>query len=225
MSAVEFKEWPKIPRLSSPFVVTEKIDGTNSAVVIEREPFGWELDLYDPRTVAVISDEAQDSDFYVYAQSRTRFITPAQDNHGFARWVKDNAEALVASLGVGTHFGEWWGNGIQRGYGLGKGDKRFSLFNVKRWNPFDTYDELYAAQTVDTPIFENLLSLSVVPILTWKDSDTPMTEMADLTHSCLLSLKAFGSLAARGYMNPEGVVLYHTRGGQVFKDFVEGNVK
>ena len=31
----------------------------------------------------------------------------------------------------GRHFGEWWGSGIQRGYGLD--EKTFSLFNAYRW--------------------------------------------------------------------------------------------
>ena len=35
-------------------------------------------------------------------------------------------------LGVGQHFGEWWGFGIQRGYGLH--ERRFSLFNTGRWS-------------------------------------------------------------------------------------------
>ena len=52
------------------------------------------------------------------------------DNHGFARWVSENAEELL-KLGEGRHYGEWHGKGIQRGYGLE--EKRFSLFNVTRW--------------------------------------------------------------------------------------------
>jgi hypothetical protein len=66
------------------------------------------------------------------AGSRSQYITPERDNHGFARWVQDDADELWA-LGEGRHFGEWWGSGIQRGYGLQKGEKRFSLFNVARW--------------------------------------------------------------------------------------------
>jgi hypothetical protein len=37
----------------------------------------------------------------------------------------------LLTLGPGRHFGEWWGAGIQRRYGLT--EKRFSLFNVTRW--------------------------------------------------------------------------------------------
>lgn len=105
-SVVEFKPWPKIARLNRDIIITEKIDGTNSAVGI--------LD-----------------DGTVYAQSRKRIITPDDDNFGFAGWVAENAETLTADLGPGLHFGEWWGRGVQRGYQLA--ERRFSLFNTARY--------------------------------------------------------------------------------------------
>ena len=94
---IQFESFPKLHRFTGPIVISEKIDGTNACVVIE-------------------GDE-------IAAQSRTRIITPEKDNHGFARWVYANKEALIAVLGDGRHYGEWWGNGIQRGYGLK--EKRF----------------------------------------------------------------------------------------------------
>ncbi|MCJ7726507.1 MAG: hypothetical protein MUP76_09000, partial [Acidimicrobiia bacterium] len=50
----------------------------------------------------------------------SRWITPEVDNYGFARWVKDHEEELRTGLGAGLHFGEWWGQGIQRRYGQGR---------------------------------------------------------------------------------------------------------
>ncbi|HLE80817.1 MAG TPA: RNA ligase family protein, partial [Dehalococcoidia bacterium] len=100
----DFQEFGKIYRLSRDCIITEKIDGTNAQVVV----------LEDGR---------------VLAGSRNRWITPEADNFGFARWVKEHEEEL-RSLGPGRHYGEWWGSGIQRGYGLK--EKRFSLFNVSR---------------------------------------------------------------------------------------------
>lgn len=32
---MEFKEFPKIPRLNREFTITEKIDGTNGCIVVE----------------------------------------------------------------------------------------------------------------------------------------------------------------------------------------------
>ena len=106
--SLEFKAWPKIPRLSNEkYFITEKIDGTNAAVIIT-------------------------ADGKIGAQSRNRLITPDDDNYGFAKWVQDNKEELL-TMGKGHHYGEWWGLGIQRGYNQDR--KRFSLFNTARWNP------------------------------------------------------------------------------------------
>ncbi len=104
---MEFVGWPKTPRLFRDVTITEKIDGTNAAVIV------------DGGTV-------------VAAQSRKRIITPDSDNHGFARWAYTHADQLGELLGPGHHFGEWWGSGIQRGYRLNH--KRFSLFNTQKWD-------------------------------------------------------------------------------------------
>jgi hypothetical protein len=91
-------------------IVTEKLDGTNAQVHI--------------------TDDGR-----IFAGSRNRWITPDADNFGFARWVAEHEEELRA-LGPGSHYGEWWGSGIQRRYGLD--EKRFSLFNVGRWTRAST---------------------------------------------------------------------------------------
>lgn len=176
----EFKEWPKIARLYRPMVVTEKIDGTNAAI-------------------GILEDGT------IYTQSRTQFITPDNDNHGYARWVQDNTESLISDLGEGLHYGEWWGSGINRGYGLPKGEKRFSLFNTKRWT------------VNDEPIAFTTPGLTVVPIIGHGIFGT------DHVNECLLLLKLTGSLAAEGYMRPEGVVAYHTAANAMFKSTIEGD--
>ena len=104
---MEFVEFKKIPRLSRECIVTEKIDGTNGVICI-----------------------TETGEFLI--GSRTRWIDEHTDNHGFFKWATDNKNELL-KLGVGTHYGEWWGSGIQRGYNLPKGEKRFSLFNTVRW--------------------------------------------------------------------------------------------
>lgn len=109
-----FEAFPKIPRLSKPIVVTEKIDGTNAAIVVRERD--------------------------IYAQSRKRIITPDDDNFGFAAWVAEHADELGGFLGEGRHFGEWWGSGIQRGYDLE--ERRFSLFNTGRWPRWYVQEEL-----------------------------------------------------------------------------------
>ena len=96
---MDFKEFPKMPRLSREIIVTEKIDGTNAQVAVV------ELDGYSAPGAVWEGDGLA-----IYAGSRTRWITPEADNFGFAAWVRDNAEEL-ATLGPGNHFGEWWGEG------------------------------------------------------------------------------------------------------------------
>jgi len=168
---MEFIEFKKIARLSREVIVTEKIDGTNGQIYI-----------------------GDDGEFLV--GSRSRWITPENDNHGFARWALEHKEELM-QLGPGRHFGEWWGSGIQRGYGLPKGEKRFSLFNVLRWG--ESRPEC----------------CHVVPVLYTGNFDTSrVVETMNL-------LAYSGSAAAPGFMKPEGVVVYHIAGNIMFKKTLE----
>jgi len=167
-----FAGFPKIPRLSRPCVVTEKIDGTNAQIYI--------------------TEECQ-----IYAGSRNRWLTLYKDNYSFCRWVEDHREELL-QLGPGRHFGEWWGQDINRGYDLT--ERRFSLFNVGRWD-------------VDTP---PPTCCTTVPILgRFEDfSKVVWDEIMD-------EIAVWGSLAAPGYRQPEGIVVYHTAGNVLFKKTFE----
>ena len=62
MSTPQYVAFPKIPRLNREVVFSEKIDGTNACV-------------------GIVDD-------VVFAQSRSRVITPGDDNFGFAAWVE-----------------------------------------------------------------------------------------------------------------------------------------
>jgi hypothetical protein len=139
----------------------------------------------------------------VSAQSRKRIITPGKttDNYGFAGWVYGNAEHLVRLLGEGLHYGEWWGRGIQRGYGLD--ERRFSLFNTHRF--------------ATTHALVGDVWLSRVPVL----YQGPFSEEA-VTNE-LRDLRTKGSLAAPGFMDPEGVCVYHSAVGKVFKVTLDNN--
>lgn len=168
-----FVEFPKIARLSRECIVTEKIDGTNASVFI-----------------------GDDGEFLT--GSRTRWITPQDDNFGFSKWAHDHKEELM-KLGPGTHFGEWWGSGIQRGYGLVKGDKRFSLFNVTRWEDASSRPAC----------------CHVVPELARARFHSRIIELA------MEMLIEKGSLAAPGFMKPEGIVVFHTAGNVGFKKTID----
>lgn len=170
----EFAEFSKISRFSREVIVTEKIDGTNAQIFISE---GLEV---------------------MRAGSRTRWIYPGDDNFGFAAWVEAHKEEL-RNLGPGRHFGEWWGSGIQRGYGLKNGERKFSLFNVTR---FESEESKPAC-------------CGVVPVL-WRGN------MDQLDVSAIMgSLKDGGSKAMPGFMKPEGIVIFHTAGGYLFKKTFE----
>lgn len=173
---MDFIPFPKLSRLSRDVIITEKLDGTNAAVIVEVDPDGF---------LRVVG-----------AQSRTRLITPDDDNYGFARWVHENAEEL-AKLGPGTHFGEWWGRGIQRNYA--RPGRTFSLFNVSRWGNI-------AARPA---------CCDVVPTL----YVGPLEEYGVLkgVKESLNLLRDNGSQAAPGFMDPEGIVVFHTAAGVMFK--------
>lgn len=198
MGSTEFEGWPKTPHWFRDIVVTEKIDGTNGAINIV--PFS-DIDIFtQDHTVGKIVSDGEMA-YYVMAQSRKRYVTPADDNAGFGKWVWENADSLLADLGPGRHFGEWWGLGIQRNYGLDH--KRFSLFNTAKW--------LMPSASFKTP------NLGVVPI---------MYEGPNLDWQiewCMDSLWMGGSWAVSGFFNPEGIVIYHTAGNKVFKVLLEGD--
>ncbi len=167
-------------RLSRECFITEKIDGTNAQITI-----------------------TEDGQFLT--GSRTRWIVPGNDNYGFAAWAHANKEVLM-QLGVGRHFGEWWGQGIQRNYG--QTTKRFSLFNASRWGFLSTV----------SPEQNPLAGLvSVVPTLYVGDFTTQAAE------DCLDYLRINGSKAAPGFMKPEGIVVYHTAANIGFKKTVEND--
>lgn len=175
---IEFKEFQKIPRLTRECIVTEKIDGTNGVIAIENG--------------------------IMYAGSRSRWLWSSEqteihnDNHGFARWAMTNKEELM-KLGKGYHYGEWWGSGIQRGYGLINGEKRFSLFNVSRW-----LDDLVRPACCH-----------VVPVLHQAIFDT------NSINACVDELRINGSHAMPGFMKPEGIVVFHVQGRLLFKKTIE----
>lgn len=175
----EFVGFPKVPRFNRIFgrcIITEKLDGTNAHILIK-----------DGQIAQV--------------GSRTRWITPEKDNYGFAQWVRNNEEDIL-KLGEGHHFGEWYGSGINRGYGLN--EKRFALFNTRRWNDqnpnrptcCECVKELYSGQFT----FEVLEEITE-----W--------------------LRVEGSQQIPGYMSPEGVMVYFSEMDQLVKwtyDYAEG---
>jgi hypothetical protein len=171
METITFEAFPKLARLRQNVTITEKLDGTNAQVII--------------------TDHGD-----IGAASRNRLIYPGDDNFGFARWVEGNKDELL-KLGPGRHFGEWYGLGIQRGYGLK--EKRFALFNVARWG----------AHNPNTPEI-----VQVVPTLA--TSAAPEAAV-----SAMATLAQLGSSMVPGFMNPEGIVVYMHASKTLYKQTFE----
>lgn len=212
-----FVEFPKIARLNREALVTEKIDGTSAQVFIwdEMHP------VAAPEGEATTSVGAPPSDVpwiwsdegvHVAAGSRTKWVTPTDDNHGFARWVEAHAGQLAA-LGHGRHHGEWWGSGIQRGYGLPKGEKRLSLFNVARWCLHGQTPQRIVTADPRVEKWQGVLPscVGLVPLL----YRGPFTTEACST--AIERLRTLGSVAAPGFAKPEGIVVFHTAANVGFK--------
>lgn len=191
----DFIAYPKTPRLFRDIVITEKLDGTNSSIFIDESG----------RNMSV--------------GSSNRWITPSDDNYGFARWCNERFEELLW-LGPGRHFGEWWGGGIQRGYGLAKDDKRFSLFNVARWaDGAVTADKWERGALIPGGALlpPRPACCGVVPAIYRGPFDTRHV------HSACEILAVEGSAAVPGYMNPEGVIVFHTAANKAFKVLLEND--
>lgn len=79
----------------------------------------------------------------IFARSRTRTITPGDDNYGFAAWVHDNMDYFkqvrdnVSSKSTDyyvpiTVFGEWCGNGIMKNVAISGVDRKiFCVFALQ----------------------------------------------------------------------------------------------
>lgn len=189
---IEFKPFRKIARWKREILVSEKIDGTNSTVYID--------------------DSGQ-----TYTASRNRWITPGADNYGFAAWVEGNKQELL-KLGAGWHVGEWWGAGIQRGYGLK--EKRFSLFNTRRFCAYGQTPAIFINADPKIPPFTQIVlpeCVGLVPVL----YSGPLSEYQ--IEVALNNLVKRGSVAAPGYMKPEGIVVYLTAADVYLKQLIEND--
>ena len=156
---IRFRAWPKIGAVfnvrkdlkatdglrSVSYRAKVKLDGTNAGVHIK-------------------------TDGTVGAQSRSRLITPEQDNAGFARWVSEKdwselaekAKAIDADLIV---YGEWAGPGIQKGTSVSQIKSRvFAVFAVQI-EATNGSQVLYAPEQIETFITPK----NDVYIIPWED--------------------------------------------------------
>lgn len=176
---MDFKAYPKTQRLSNEIVtIAEKIDGTNGVLHVDHQS----------RTVL--------------AGSRSKWLindgSRSWDNHGFGAWVKENEEKLL-NLPEGLHYGEWYGKGINRNYGMK--DRKLMLFNRSRYQNILEEGDFPTELELETVI--SLVSVSELP------------EEA-------LRIKARvdkeGSYHVPGFMKTEGVIFRFQLSAKVYKE-------
>lgn len=179
-TGLDFKSFAKMNRFhDETMYITEKIDGTNAQIFIHNS-----AEIVDEHTVV-------EPKKYIKIGSRNRYITVEDDNFGFARWVTEHHDELI-QLPHGRHYGEWWGCGIQRGYGLK--EKKFSMFN-------QSFIDIKAI----------IPCIDFVPVLYQGEFNI------EKISETMASLKAVGSAASPGFMDVEGVVIYLKKSGIFFK--------
>lgn len=168
---MEFKSFSDIDRFKGVDLhITQKIHGSNAQILIYNQPDGT-LDLM--------------------CGSRNRWVTPEEDNYGFATFVNSHKTEFIEKLGVGRYYGEWAGPGINSGEGLK--EKHFILFDYRRFPP-------------ERPLPPNTL---VVPVL------YSGGYLDGIIEEVFEDLKTNGSKLVPGFMNPEGIVIQIL--GQRFK--------
>lgn len=213
---MEFEAFPNISRLSGCNMnITQKIHGTNAQIVVfteidyleiidlvPNEARAAELALkYPGKTLAFKSTADFSNRVFVVSErlnvkagSRTRYLSPLDDNYGFAQYVEANKQEIIEKLGIGRHFGEWAGPGINSGEGLTQ--KTFVLFDWWKFPP-------------ERPLPPQM---AIVPVLYNGPVDFSKIDEA------MADLKANGSKMSPGFMRPEGIVV-QTLGTRVKKVF------
>lgn len=158
-----FKPFSKIMRIDNiTMSITQKIHGTNAQIFIDNEK-------------------------NIYVSSRNRLLSVYDDNVGFCRFVIYNKDYLIEHLGVGRHYGEWAGKGINNGEGLSI--NKLFLFNWKRFINNGLED------------IEKHPQIGFVPVLYNGGLDLEKIEQT------MTSLKENGSYISPGFMKPEGIVI------------------
>ena len=218
----QFKSWGSTPRFHKGLHITEKIDGTNAGVSVQGVSWGV---VHTPPADAILVNSTKldvngipECSYLVRAQSRKRIITPDNDNFGFAKWVWENAEGLANLLGFGYHYGEWYGEGIQKNP-LAVQGRRWALFNTWHWTRKENLDRLVDA---DIP------GLTLVPVLHDEQRDGPadFTTIPDIMEElALYGSKADGAAMVKEgydwendrYAEPEGIIVWQRETRQRYK--------
>ena len=187
---MSYPSFPSIERLENLYChITEKVDGTNGLIEI-----GIQTDLL----------------LTVNFGSQNRYISSHDDNMGFVNFfeqhtgdifnIYDMIKEEKGDITLPLHiYGEWFGKGIQRGYGLA--DKHFMPFS-----------EFLATKLIDAGVPNIKMPVTL---------HSGKFSIATLD-GCMNKLKDEGSQVIPGYNRPEGVVIYFPTYNFRLKETFEG---
>jgi hypothetical protein len=173
------------PKEELVFVGTVKLHGTNASVVFEK-------------------------DGSMYAQSRSKIITPEDDNAGFAKFAYSNVALLewidlkvreVIECEELVIFGEWCGRGVQKGVGVSELEKMFVIFAMKaddNWVDPEVWrylTDLTIYCTEGREIYSIFEFENYKMVIDMRNPEFSMAELAELTNEverCCPVAKFFG---------------------------------
>jgi len=127
---MKFNHWPSIESFHR--VVKD------NKFALEETEYGVDRVVYRPKVKLHGSNAAitVESNGNVYAQSRSRIITPGpEDNCGFAAWVSEHKDVWAKNANQKvdlTIYGEWCGSGVQKGVAISNIDRKvFAIFAIQ----------------------------------------------------------------------------------------------
>jgi len=154
---IEFKEFPKIPQFRN---IKKDLQYLSEKNPLSSFIFEGTIKLHG--TNAAVGYDAESGT--IYCQSRKRIITPEEDNMGFAAWVMSEEslwKRYFQEVFYGESallFGEWCGEGIQKGVAISSIPKMFVIFEgyCEGWESVRAYPEVPLANTYniyDFPLY------------------------------------------------------------------------
>lgn len=164
----------------------------------------------------------------LWAQSRTRVITPENDNAGFAAFVQ-NQEGKIREMfrqiepwfpnSTITLFGEWCGGNIQKGVAINGLEKMFVVFDMLVDGEWATNID-----TIKTDPIWNMYRITEFPTyqvdIDFSDPDAIVNHLVDLTHSVEKKCPVGDFFHQQGV--GEGIVWKTEFQGKVFRFKVKG---
>ena len=125
--------WPSIEQFRN-VVKRVKDQATYHNVPLPKLTFNGSVKLHG--TNASIVKNMQTNEMWY--QSREQIITPESDNAGFARWASNNIGVVDHLFSIVAKdndlvaiYGEWCGQGIQKGVAISQLPKMFIIFGVR----------------------------------------------------------------------------------------------